>query len=658
MSLRPEQKSSLSIFAALSILMGYLAMRFGSLMAARRSLGEGLAYAIQNVGDDLATRPIALSLAPEALLGAAIGAASVWAIWAVWLSGPRNFRAGEEHGSARWATSKEGAAFANAKEPFCNIILTLSIAMATRRAKFDLKHDRNLNVLVAGGSGSGKTRYFVKPNLMQCMGNYFLTDPKGTLLSECGAMLEHEGYEVRLFATVDALFDQSLCYNPLAYVRTDAQILSFVNCLIANTNGKKEGSNDPFWENSEKLLYVALIAFLRDWMDPRDYTLPNLLYLLSLAEAKEDAEDYESPLDLLFKQIETGKRYRPNDGFEQKGARTYDESARMLRPVAEGSGDWSWVPSRFRRNSDGASPAELGGIDPTDDFALSNYKAFKTAAGKTLKSIIISCNVRLKPIEIREVSRILAGAPDDSGEPTGRCDLRLDTLGDADVRAALFAVPSDTDRTFSFLHAILMWQTLNVLCDKALSDYGGKLPTLVAMILDEFANIGTVPDIEKAIAVTRSRNISLMLILQSLAQLSNNYTDDAAKVIRGNCDTQLFLGGTDLETNKEVSEMIGNETVTQHTWSQSKGASPSYTKSYQTQQRALLDAAEVGLVPRDEALVLIKGALPMRDRKYALESHPKYHLIDPGHSPVKGVPAAYQEGFDYAAHVTRIRKAA
>ncbi len=652
--MRPEAKRTLLAFAALSLAAAWLGMRLGALAATRGDLASGLAYALDALAADVAARPLAVSLHPTALALALSGCVATWCAWAVGFAGPRNFRAGEEHGSARWGEPAEGAAFANRRSPDDNILLTERYAMATRRDRFDLAHDRNLNVLVVGGSGSGKTRFYVKPNLMQLSGNYFLTDPKGTLLAECGHLFADSGYEVRLFATVPALFGQSLCYNPLAYVRTDAEVLSFVGCLIANVNGKRDGgSEDPFWENAEKLLLVALVAFLRDWMAPEDYTLPNVLYLLSLAEAREDDEGFQSALDLLFAQIETGRRYRPREGFELE-RQPYDEASRGLRP-REPQGEWDWGPSALRRRSDGACPAELGGMSPSEDFALSHYKAFKSAAGKTLKSILIQCNTHLEPIGIAEVSRILSGAPGPDGEPTGRCELGLDGLGEEGVRAALFAVPSDTDRTFSFLHAILMWQVLNVLCDKALSDHGGRLPTLVSMVLDEFANIGIVPDVDKAIAVTRSRNVSLQIIVQSLAQLSANYGDDAAKVIRGNCDTQLFLGGTDLETNKEVSELIGNETVTQHTWSQTKGASPSWTKSYQTQSRALMDAAEVGLVPRDEAIVLIKGARPLRDRKYRLEAHPRYALVDPGHAPVKGVPAIHQEPFDYAPHAHGIR---
>lgn len=575
-------------------------------------------------------------------LGAICGFVLPWGIWAALFAVPKPERQGEEHGSARWAEKKEIRAFANEEEPDQNILLTRDAALAVRRKRFDLVHDRNLNVLIVGGSGSGKTRYFVKPNLMQLYGDYIVTDPKGTLLKECGHLFADHGYEISALNTVD--FSASCHYNPLRYVKTDAEILSFVNCLIKNTNGKKDGgSSDPFWENSEKLLYVSLIALLRDWFPESEYTLPNLLFLLSMANAQEENEAYESPLDLLFKQIETGRAYRET-GAGAGRCEAYDEFKRGLR-AGDPPSEWSWVPSRFVR-SDGVCPYQEGGLDASQDFALSNYKAFKTAAGKTLKSIIISCNVRLKPLEISEISRILSGPIGEDGQPTGECELALDRFGDPGSKRVLFGILSDTDKTFSFLLAILMWQAINVLCNKALADYGGKLPRFVDFVLDEFANIGTLPEIEQTIAVTRSRNIGLSIILQSLAQLANNYTEEASKIIRGNCDTQLFLGGADLETNKEVSEMIGQQTIHVRTFNETRGQSPSRTKNHQTQARSLMDPSEVGLVPRDQAIVIIKGAPPYLGRKYVLEEHPRYAHIDPGHPPHKKTPALHDEPFD------------
>lgn len=626
-------------FAA-SIIAALVGYRIGALMASVHGFMAGLGYASEHLLDPLAAADWTSS---EALVGALCGFVVAWGVWAALFAVPKPQRQGEEHGSARWAEKKEIAAFANKKEADQNILLTRDAALAVRRKRFDLVHDRNLNVLIVGGSGSGKTRYFVKPNLMQLYGDYIITDPKGTLLKECGHLFADHGYEISALNTVD--FSASCHYNPLRYVKTDAEILSFVNCLIKNTNGKNDGAaNDPFWENSEKLLYVSLIALLRDWFPESEYTLPNLLFLLSMANAQEENEAYESPLDLLFKQIETGRAYRET-GAGTGEAETYDEFKRGLRS-GEPPSEWSWTPSRFVRRSDGVCPYQEGGLDASQDFALSNYKAFKTAAGKTLKSIIISCNVRLKPLEIAEISRILSGPIGDDGQPTGECELALDRFGDPGSKRVLFGILSDTDKTFSFLLAILMWQSINVLCNKAIAEYGGKLPRFVDFVLDEFANIGTLPEIEQTIAVTRSRNIGLSIILQSLAQLANNYTEEASKIIRGNCDTQLFLGRADLETNKEISEMIGQQTINVRTFNETKGQSPSRTKNYQTQARSLIDPAEVGLVPGDEAILIIKGAHAYRGRKYILEEHPRYAHIDPGHAPINKTPAIHDEPFD------------
>lgn len=641
---------NLKIALVASVITALMGWRFGALIATKNDLLIGIDWALDHFLD------LGITVAwgsSSALLGGLIGMVVPWIAWAALFAVPKPERLGEEHGSARWSSLKEIKAFANKKKQDQNIVLSRDARLAIQRPRFDLVHDRNLNVLVVGGSGSGKTRYIVKPNLMQLYGNYVITDPKGTTLEECGHLFADHDYDVLSLNLID--FAKSNHWNPLRYVKTDAEILSFVNCLIKNTNGKKDGgASDPFWENSEKLLYVSLIAFMRDWLPESEYTLPNLLYLLSLADAQEENEAYESPLDLLFKQIETGRCYRCASEVVQS-AETYDEFKRGLRSNKPPQ-DWTWIPSRFVRH-DGLYPYQEGGIDPSQDFALSNYKAFKTAAGKTLKSIIISCNVRLKPLEIAEVSRILSGPIGEDGTPTGECELKLDQFGDPDSKRVLFAIMSDTDKTFSFLIAILMWQAINTLCNKALFAYGGKLPRFVDFIIDEFANIGTLPEIEQTIAVTRSRNIGLMIILQSLAQLSNNYTDDAAKIIRGNCDSQVFLGGTDLETNKEISELIGQETINVRTFNESYGQSGSYTKNYQTQQRSLLDAAEVGLVPRDQAIVLIKGAHAYLGRKYILEEHPRYECIDPGHQPYQKKPALHDKPFDIQDYRKERRRA-
>lgn len=626
-------------FSVMSLVAAYLAYRYVLLVS---GIGGDVLHSIDRASekylDELSRAPFVFELQTDALLAALVVFVAVWFIYLYYFFYRRNYRSGVEAGSAKWGTSREGGKFRDRKNEDNNIIFTENYGMALSREKFDLDYDRNLNVLVVGGSGSGKTRYYVKPNILQLNSSYFLTDPKGTSLKETGYLLRDHGYSIKSFNTID--FSQSMHYNPLKYVKTDAEILSFVNCLIANTNGDKNDAGDPFWENSERLLYISLIAFMRDWLSDEDYSLSGLLTLLSLAEAKEDDEDFESPLDLLFKQIETGKRYIQTSE-EPKSLGEYNEAMRGLRPNVDSS-NFEWTDSKFVHKTTGARPAELGGISPDEDFALGNYKAFKTAAGKTLKSIIISCNVRLKPLAIKEIRELITYD-----------EMELDTLGDPNKRTAVFAIMSDTDKTFSFLYAIMMWQAINLLCEKALLDYSGRLPTPVNFILDEFANIGKLPDIEQTIAVVRSRNIFMSIILQSLSQLEERYGDSAATIIDC-CDTTVFLGGKSTKTNKELAEMMGKETISQITWNQTKGQNPSYTKNEQTSGRDLLDAAEIGKIRRSNALVLIAGAQPLMDRKYRLEKHKRYKYIDPGHAPIRrGLireKPKYQEPFDFAAY--------
>lgn len=548
--------------------------------------------------------------------GICVGVLLVCAVWIAWsyrlmAKGTRN---GEEHGSARWATRAEMRAFGDAKAPDNNIILAKNARLALDRERFDLKTDRNHNVVVVGGSGSGKTRYYVKPNLMQLNSSYFVTDPKGTLIGEMGHMFAEAGYEIRSFNTID--FAESNRYNPLRYVRSEADVLTFVECLIKNTTGDKDHAGDPFWENAERLLYTALVSYLLAHCPEEDRNLPGLLVLLGLAEAKEEDESYMSPLDILFAELETGKKL-------VKTGEAAEEDFES-RAFSSGAGGFTWVRT--------GEP-----VPPEDDFSLSNYKAFKTAAGKTLKSIIISCNVRLKPLSIKEVSKLLE-----------RDEMGLDELGEEGKRTVVFASMPDTNSTFDFLFAILMWQTLDVLCNVALRRYAGHLPTHVHFILDEFANIGHVPDFERTIAVVRSRNISCSIILQSLAQLKSRYKDDA-QTIQDCCDTTLFLGGKSGETNKEISEAVGKQTVSTITFNDSRGSSSSRTRNYNRQERDLIQPSEVGRLPRDEAIVLITGAFPFKDKKYPLERHPRYRHIDPGRPG-----ARHAERFGFASY--RIRQ--
>lgn len=633
---------SAAVTLLISLACFYLGDRFGLLII---ELGGDFfgSYldAIAMLPGAIASDPFLVSTEIEPLMYGGGFALIVWMVWLRYSVFIGNYRAGEESGSARWGTCKEGEAFKDTEHPDNNLLFTEHFGMALKRGKFDLEHDRNMNVTVIGGSGSGKTRYYVKPNIMQMNASYFVTDPKGTLIEEVGHLFAapESGYEVKSFNTID--FSRSMHYNPLAYVKTDSDILSFVNCLIANTNGKKESGGDKFWEDSERLLYIALIAFLRDWCADKFYSLDGLLTLLSMAEARENDENFKSPLDLLFLQIETGMKYIKKDSAPAAPA-----SAKLSRDVmwgasAQGGSTYTKIPSKFKRKSDGVCPYEKGGLSPNDDYALLNYNMFKVAAGKTLKSIIISCNVRLSKIAIREVRDLLKYD-----------EMELDRMGDPNrPKTALFSVMSDTDKSFSFLHAIMMWQTLDQLCRHALIAFGGKLPVPVNFIFDEFANIGTIPDIEETIAVVRSRNIGITIILQSVSQLESRY-DKAAQTIIDCCDTTLFLGGKSTATNEEIAKMIGKQTIHQMTYNESQGQSPSASKNMQIQGRDLIDAAEIGKLSRRKAILLISGTNPLLDDKYPLESHPRYEWIDPGHEGGK-----FTKPFDFVAYMEQRREA-
>lgn len=572
-------------------------------------LGDALTKVFLTVYEN----PIFLDMTSTSLLFGGACFLLIWMVWLRYVAFMGNYRAGEESGSARWGSVKEGKKFRDERTEDNNLIFTKNFGLALHRPKFDPEYDRNLNVLVVGGSGSGKTFNYVTPNICQLNTSYFVTDPKGTLLKDAGFLFTDNGYRLKSFNTIN--LDESMHYNPLQYVVTDTDILSFVNCYIMNTNGDGK-AGDPFWENAERMLYTALIALLRDWFPKKDYNLSSLLTLLSMAEARENDENFRSALDLMFLQIEEGKKYMPEGSGDASGQAGASGLSRSFGAGASSSG-WSWVPSKFKRNSDGVSPAERGGLTADEDFALMNYKNFKVAAGKTLKSIIISCNVRLAPIATAGVRELLTYD-----------EMELDKLGDKDTRIAVFGILSDTDKTLSFLFAIMMWQCIDQLCRKALTDYGGKLPTPVHFIFDEFANIGTIPQIEETIAVTRSRNIGITIILQSMSQLESKY-DKKAQTIVDCCDSTLFLGGKSNSTNKEIAEMIGKQTIHQMTYNESTGQSSSASKNLQIQGRDLIDAAEIGKMSRRKAILLIAGTNPLMDEKYDPRTHKRYcYIVD------------------------------
>lgn len=582
-------RAELLIIASLSIaafLFGDAATNVIASADAPDSDLAGKAISLFGQGTLITFEPLPLAI------GAAL-ACAVWLVWVRWWERRGRYRKGEEHGSARWATAKEVAAYADGKDPSNNIILTKEASIRLIDSTHDQRTETNNNVLVIGGPGTGKTRYYVKPNLLQANANYFITDPKGTLILDMGWVLEDLGYEIKTFDTIN--FESSLHYNPIGYIECEADILRFVECLIGNTKGDDEHTGDPFWENAEKLLYTALISYLLNHCPEEDRNVPGLLALLALADAREDDESYLSPLDMLFNELETGERL-----MKKPCPKEYDPSSRTFD---NGESGYEWVKV--------ASP-----IRPEDDFALASYKQFKVAAGKTLKSIMISCNVRMKPFDIAEVKELLSFD-----------EMELDHMGDARRQIALFCSMSDTDSTFDFIFALLMQQALDVLCRIALKRHAGRLPRCVHFVFDEFANIGRLPDFERMITVTRSRNIAVSMVLQSFSQLDETYGEHNASTITNACDTLLFLGGKAADTNQKIADMVGKQTVTNVTVNDSRGANPTYTHNYGLIERDLVQASEVARLPRDEALVLINGAQAIRDKKYPLSAHPRHQAL-------------------------------
>ena len=583
-------RAELSLIAALSAI-AFLAGDAATAVLCAMGNSEG---DVASAALSMAQGGTLLSLEPLPLAIGAACACAVWLVWVRWWERRGRYRKGEEHGSARWATQKEMEAFSDRKDADNNILLTEHAKIRLIDKTHDQRTETNNNVLVIGGPGTGKTRYFVKPNLMQLNANYFITDPKGTLIHDMGWVLEDAGYEIRTFDTID--FDRSLHFNPIEYIKGEADTLRFVECLIRNTTGDDQHSGDPFWENAEKLLYTALISYLLLHCPEEDRSVPGLLSLLALADAREDDEDYMSPLDMLFHEIETGERLMRV--AESSG---YDISSREFQPASSG---YAWVRV--------AKP-----VRPEDDFALASYKQFKVAAGKTLKSIMVSCNVRMKPFDIAEMKELLAYD-----------EMALDHLGDARAKVAVFCSMSDTDSTFDFVFALLMQQALDTLCEAALSRFSGALPRCVHFVFDEFANIGTIPDFERMITVTRSRNIAVSMICQSLSQLDESYGENNAATIMNACDTLLYLGGKSADTNQKIADMIGKQTVANVSVNDSRGANPTYTHNYGLIERDLMQASEVSRMPRDQALVLINGAQAYLDKKYPLDAHPRRESLE------------------------------
>ena len=533
------------------ILLGLVATNLGEVWR----LAEG-----KELGDKImammGTFPVAFanplpSLHPlDLLIGFSCGAGLRLAVY-LRSKNAKKYRHGMEYGSARWGNAKDIEPFMSPKFAD-NIILTKTERLMMSNCPPDPKNARNKNVLVVGGSGSGKTRFWLKPNLLQCHSSYVVTDPKGTIVLECGQAMLKNGYKVKILNTIN--FKKSMHYNPFSYVHSEKDILKLVTTLMTNTKGEGSGG-DPFWEKSERLLLTALIAYLHYEAPVEEQNFATLLEMLNTMQVLEDDEEYQNPVDLLFEDL--GKK-KPNS------------------------------------------------------FAVRQYKFYKLAAGKTAKSILISCGARLAPFDIQELRDL-----------TMYDELQLDTLGDK--KTVLFLIMSDTDSTFNFLISMVYTQLFNLLCDKADDVYGGKLPIHVRCLIDECANIGQIPNLEKLVATIRSREISACLVLQAKSQLKAIYKDNADTII-GNMDSQIFLGGSEPGTLKDLSEMLGKETIDAFNTSDTRGNSPSYGTNYSKLGHELLSRDEIAVLDGGKCILQLRGVRPFLSDKYDLTQHPNYKL--------------------------------
>ena len=533
------------------ILLGLVATNLGE--AWRLAEGKELGEHIMSM---MGTFPVAFanplpSLHPlDLLIGFSCGTGLRLAVY-LRSKNAKKYRHGMEYGSARWGNAKDIEPF-TAPKFSDNIILTKTERLMMSNRPPDPKNARNKNVLVVGGSGSGKTRFWLKPNLLQCHSSYVVTDPKGSIVVECGNALLKNGYKLKILNTIN--FKKSMHYNPFAYVHSEKDILKLVTTLMTNTKGEGSGG-DPFWEKSERLLLTALIAYLHYEAPTEEQNFATLLEMLNTMQVLEDDEEYQNPVDLLFEEL---AKKKPNS------------------------------------------------------FAGRQYKLYKLAAGKTAKSILISCGARLAPFDIQELRDL-----------TMYDELKLDTLGDK--KTALFLIMSDTDSTFNFLISMVYTQLFNLLCDKADDVYGGKLPIHVRCLIDECANIGQIPNLEKLVATIRSREISACLVLQARSQLKAIYKDNADTIV-GNMDSQIFLGGSEPTTLKDLSEMLGKETIDAFNTSDTRGNSPSYGTTFQKMGHELLSRDELAVLDGGKCILQLRGVRPFLSDKYDLTQHPNYKL--------------------------------
>ena len=567
--MKPEIKKLL-ILNIPYLLFVYLFDKAGA--AVRLSPGMDASQKILNLGEGFtaAFASAAPSFHPADLLIGIAGAVIIRL--AVYLKGKnaKKYRKGIEYGSARWGTAEDikpyiDPVFEN------NIPLTQTERLTMNSRPKQPKYARNKNILVIGGSGSGKTRFFVKPSLMQMHSSYVVTDPKGTVLIECGKLLQRGGYRIKVLNTIN--FKKSMRYNPFAYIRSEKDILKLVNTIIANTKGDGEKSGEDFWVKSERLFYCALIGYIHYEAPEEEKNFTTLLEMINASEAREDDPEFQSPVDLMFERL------------EEK--------------------------------------------DP-EHFAVRQYKKFLLSAGKTRSSILISCGARLAPFDIKELRELMETD-----------EMELDTLGDR--KTALFVIISDTDDTFNFVVSILYTQLFNLLCDKADDEYGGRLPVHVRCLLDEFANIGQIPKFEKLIATIRSREISASIILQSQSQLKAIYKDNADTIV-GNCDTTLFLGGKEKSTLKEISEILGKETIDSFNTSETRGRELSHGMNYQKLGKELMTQDEIAVMDGGKCILQVRGVRPFFSDKFDITRHPKYKYLS---------DADPKNAFDMEKHIKR-----
>ena len=550
--MKPELKKLL-ILNAPYLLFVYLFDKVGQ--AVRLAPGADLSGKVLSLGEgfSMAFATPLPSLAPMDLLIGIFGAVLIRLIVYVKGKNAKKYRKGVEYGSARWGNAEDikpytDPVFQN------NVLLTQTERLTMNSRPKQPKYARNKNILVIGGSGSGKTRFFVKPNLMQMHSSYVVTDPKGTVLVECGKLLQRGGYRIKVLNTIN--FKKSMKYNPFAYLRSEKDILKLVNTLIANTKGDGEKAGEDFWVKSERLFYCALIGYIWYEAPEEEKNFTTLLEMINASEAREDDPEFQSPVDLMFERL------------EEK--------------------------------------------DP-EHFAVRQYKKFLLSAGKTRSSILISCGARLAPFDIKELRDLMETD-----------EMELDTIGDR--KTALFVIISDTDDTFNFVVSILYTQLFNLLCDKADDEYGGRLPVHVRCLLDEFANIGQIPKFEKLIATIRSREISASIILQSQSQLKAIYKDNADTIV-GNCDTTLFLGGKEKTTLKEMSEILGKETIDSFNTSENRGREVSHGLNYQKLGKQLMTEDEIAVMDGGKCILQLRGVRPFFSDKYDITKHPNYKYL-------------------------------